>query len=463
MMNLSSAIIDELQQIVGEKAVLTNKVELAAYSFDATTHCKGEPQAVVFPATREQISSIMKLSDRENIPVTVRGAGTSLSGGPVPVMGGIVLCTTHMNRIVDIDTQNFTVTAEVGVVLNDMNQALAGHRLFFPPDPQSFLAATIGGCVSESAGGPYAVKYGVFKHYLLGMTIVLPNGRIIKLGGSTMKNVTGYDLPQLLCGAEGTLAVIADVTLRLLSLPETSNTVLAVFDKLTTAGKAVHKVRSSGVLPAKIELIDNWVVHRIEETVPLGIPIDAEAILLFEIDGSRENVKKETLDIIDLCKEAGASQVRSATGRQEADKFWMARRTGFSAIFSASATVLPEDVTVPINRIADLITRIKALEEKYDLIIPIIGHAGDGNLHPSILTDINDPVHYSKALKAADEIFSAALEYGGAISGEHGIGLAKQQFLRKAMSGEAIELLKGIKKAFDPKGLLNPGKIWESS
>ena len=462
-MRLTPELIKTLTTIVGDDAVLTGANDLAVYGVDGTTHCKGEPEAVVFPSTTEHISQIMALSDANEIPVTVRGAGTSLSGGPVPVAGGIVLCTTRMNHILSIDRENFTVRTEVGVVLNDLNQALAREKMFFPPDPQSFLAATIGGCVSENAGGPYAVKYGVFKHYLLAVTAVLPSGKIVYLGGNTMKNVTGYDLPQIMCGAEGTLAVIVDVTLRLLPLPAAKSTVLAVFDEVLTAGKAVHAVRSSGVMPAKIELMDNWVVRRIEERIPLGIPLTADAILLFEMDGSKENVAQETKAVIDLCEKAGAMEVRAAKDDAEANTFWTARRAGFSAVFSASPTVLAEDVTVPTNRIADQIAHTKKLCAEHNLIIPIIGHAGDGNLHPCILTDKNDAAHFALAQKVAEEIFDNALALGGAISGEHGIGLEKQRFLKKAMSPAAIALLKGIKSVFDPKGLLNPGKIWESS
>lgn len=462
-MSLTKQTLAVLKEIVGEDAVLTGANDLAVYAYDATTHWKGTPQVVVFPTVTEQIARIMKLSDEKDIPVTVRGAGTSLSGGPVPVAGGMVLCTTRMNRIIDVDRENFTVKAQVGVVLNDLNQTLAGKKLFFPPDPQSFLAATIGGCVSENAGGPYAVKYGVFKHYLLGATIVLPSGAVVTLGGNTMKNVTGYDLPQILCGAEGTLAVIADVTLRLLPQPAAKNTVLAIFDEVVTAGAAVYKVRASGVVPAKIELMDNWVIRRIEENIPLNIPLSAEAILLFELDGTKENVAKETDAVIRLCRQAGAAEVRAAKDAAEADNFWAARRAGFSSVFSAAPTVLAEDVTVPVSRIADQITHIRKLARDYDLTIAIIGHAGDGNLHPSILTDSRDAAGYARARKAADEIFEAALKFGGAISGEHGIGLEKQRFLKKAMPPEAILLQKGIKQVFDPKGLLNPGKIWEAS
>ena len=462
-MRLTPELIKNLVNLLGGDSVLTGASDLAVYGVDGTTHCKGHPEVVVFPSSVDQIAEIMALSDAHEIPVTVRGAGTSLSGGPVPVAGGIVLCTTRMNRIVNIDRENFTVKVEVGVVLNNLNQALAREKLFFPPDPQSFLAATVGGCVSENAGGPYAVKYGVFKHYLLGVTAVLPSGAIVNLGGNTMKNVTGYDLPQILCGAEGTLAVIADVTLRLLPLPQAKSTVLAIFDQVMTAGKAVHAVRSSGVMPAKIELMDNWVVHRIEERIPLGIPLTAEAILLFEMDGSRENVAQETKAVIELCEQAGAVEVRAARDEAEANTFWTARRAGFSAVFSASPTVLAEDVTVPTNRIADQIAHTKKQCRDYGLTIPIIGHAGDGNLHPCILTDRNDATHCALAQKAAGELFDNALALGGAISGEHGIGLEKQKYLKKAMSPDAIGLLKGIKAAFDPNGLLNPGKIWEPS
>ncbi len=460
-MGLSGGILDRLREIAGARGVLTEPVDLAAYSFDGTTSWQARPDAVVFPTSAEHVSRILKLATEYGIPVTPRGAGSNLSGGSVPVSGGIVLCTTRMNRIIQVDSANLTVTVEVGVVLNDLNKELARHKLFFPPDPQSFLAATIGGCVSENAGGPYAVKYGVFKHYVLGMTAVLPTGAILSLGGSTVKNVTGYDLPQLLCGSEGTLAVITQVTLHLLPLPPARQTVLAVFNDVVKAGQAVHRVLNEGILPAKIELMDNWVIRRIEEKTPLGLPLEAGAILLFELDGAAVVVEKETSGVISLCRQTGAMEVRPARDAGEAENFWTARRAGFSAIFGASPTVLAEDVTVPRDRIPDLISRVQKIAAGYDLNIVIIGHAGDGNLHPSVLTDKNNPEHFRRAEKAVGDIFSAALEMGGNISGEHGIGLEKKRFLKHAMPPEAIGLLRGIKKVFDPKGILNPGKIWE--
>jgi len=446
---------------MGDKGLLTAPVDLAAYSFDGTTNWQSLPEAVVFPITTGQVSEILKLATAQQIPVTPRGAGSNLSGGSVPISGGIVICTTRMNKILKIDADSFTVTTEVGVILNDLNRELAQQNLFFPPDPQSFYVATIGGCVSENAGGPYAVKYGVFKHYLLGLTAVLPSGTIIKLGGNTVKNVTGYDLPQILCGSEGTLAVITQVTLRLLPLPPAHQTVIAVFDKVVTSGQAVHRVLTAGILPAKIELMDNWVIRRIEETSHLGLPLEAGSILLFELDGMPAAVKMETEGVINGCQQAGAIEVRAARDANEAGNFWTGRRAGFSAIYGTSPTVFAEDITVPISRIADLISKVQDIAKNYNLTIVIIGHAGDGNLHPSILTDKNNAEHYARAERAVNEIFIAALEYGGAISGEHGIGLEKKRFMKQAMQPEAIDLLRGIKKVFDPDGIMNPGKIWE--
>jgi glycolate oxidase len=460
-MSLSNSIIGKLKHIVGEKGMLTAPLDMQSYSFDASSKWKGVPDIVVFPTTKEQISEIMKLATAEKIPVTPRGAGSNLSGGSLPIAGGILLCTVRMNKILNIDADNFTATAEAGVVLNDLNVELAKSKLFFPPDPQSFLAATIGGCVSENAGGPYGVKYGVFKHYVLGMTVVLPDGDIVELGGTTMKNVTGYDLPQIIVGSEGTLAIVTSVTLRLLPLPPAKQTVLAVFNELVKSGLAVHKVLADGILPAKIELMDNWVVRRINEMTALELPLDAEAVLLFELNGIPEAVEKETEAIIKTCQSEGAREARAAGDVKEAENFWAARKAGFSAIYGSTPNAFAEDVTVPPSKIPALIERVDVIAKENDVPIVVLGHAGDGNLHPSVLTDVRDEIHYKRAQKALDEIFEAALELGGSISGEHGIGLEKMKYIKQAMSPRAIDLLRGIKKVFDPDGILNPGKIWE--
>jgi len=460
-MSITKDIIIKLHKILGDKAVLVSKADLSAFSYDATSNWQAMPEIVLFPTEVSQISRIMALANENSIPVTVRGAGTNLSGGSIPVFGGIVLCTTRMNRIIEIDAANFTATVEAGVVLNDFNKELAKQNLFFPPDPQSFLAATIGGCVAENSGGPYGLKYGVFKHYLLGMKAVLASGTVLTIGGRTIKNVTGYDLPLLICGSEGTLAVVTQATLRLIPMPESRQTVLAVFNDIITAGLAVSKILSSGIRPAKTELIDNWIIRRIEESAPLGLPVEAEAILLFELDGSIETVRIETERVVRLCYEAGAVDVKPARDKKEADNFWTARRLGFSAIYGNAPTAMAEDVTVPIDKMPELMERVKRIGKENDIMIVTMGHAGDGNLHPCILTDKKNPEHYARAQKTAQEIFEAALELNGVISGEHGIGLEKKKYLKKAMSPEAIDLLKKIKTVFDPKGILNPGKIWE--
>jgi glycolate oxidase len=460
-MKLSAAVISDLKKIVGTEGILTSQTDLASYSYDGSCSWHALPDVVVFPNSAEHISGIMKLAFDNRIPVTMRGAGTCVSGGPIPVEGGIVLCTTRMNRILEINKENFTVHVEAGVVLNDLNLELAKQRLFFPPDPQSFLAATIGGCVSEGAGGPYAVKYGVFKHYILGMQVVLSDGTVLDLGGNTMKNVTGYDLPQLICGSEGTLCAIASVKLRLIPKPQASHTIMAAFNEVTDAGRAVHSIRSSGVIPAKIEMVDNWLIRRINELGLVEIPTEAEAILLFELDGTPETIAKEAEAVNRLCEQAGSKLIRPAKDAKDAETLWAARRAGFSTIYGAAPTALGEDVVVPTNQIPALLEKIKDIRKKYDLTIVIIGHAGDGNLHPSVLTDKNNAEHYSRAQKAVHEIFQTAIDLGGAISGEHGIGLEKKPFLSRAMQPEAIHLLKQIKQVFDPRGILNPGKIWE--
>lgn len=458
---MNKTAIKRLKKIVGKDGFLNSTAGLISYSYDATTDWQSIPELVLFPESKEQVSEVMKIAYEYEIPVTVRGAGTNISGGSIPVSKGIVLCTTRMNKILELSKENMYVHVEAGVVLNELYMFLRKHGLFFPPDPQSFLAATVGGCISENSGGPYAVKYGVFKHYLLGITVVLPDGEILHLGGKTLKNVAGYDLCQLICGSEGTLAIITDAILKVIPLPEASKTIVAAFRSVESAGQTVSDVISERVLPAKIELMDNWIIRRIEEINPIGLPMESDALLLFEVDGTVESVQKEAKKIADICKRnRDIMQVIISKDEKEAEKIWNARRSGFSAIFSYAPTILAEDVAVPPKRLPELISRIKEIEKKYGLTIVLIGHAGDGNLHPSILTDVSNKDHYKKAQRAVSEIFKAALELEGSISGEHGIGLEKKEFLKKSLPYRNLELLKEIKKVFDPKGILNPGKIW---
>ncbi len=458
---LDKKIISKLQEIVGKDGVLTSNEDLTAYSYDSTTVLAHKPDVVVLPTTTEQISQIMKQANENKIPVTPRGGGTNVSGGSIPIKGGIVLCTTRMNKILDINKTNMTVTVEPGVILNDMNLALAKQDLFYPPDPQSFIGCTVGGTVAENAGGPYCVKYGVTKQYILGLEVVLANGDIMKLGGVTVKNRTGYELIMLFTGSEGTLGIITRITLRLLPLPQANKTIMAVFDDMAKAGEAVSAVIGSGVIPSKIEFVDNFVIRRIEEIAPMGLPVDAQVLLLIQTDGSTAAVEAESEQILKSFQKSEAKEVRLAKDDAEAAMYWNMRRAGFAAVFGASHTVIAEDVTVPRDKLAEFIKKLDEISKKSGFYIQFLGHAGDGNLHPSIFTDKRDKEQFARAEETMGEIFRSAIELGGVLSGEHGIGLEKKRFLREAMDPLAIDLMKKIKGLLDPNNIVNPGKIWE--
>ncbi len=458
---IEKKVISQLEKIVGKEAVLTSKEDLNAYSYDGTTTWTHLPDVVVLPTTTEQVSEILKLANEKKVPVTPRGAGTNVSGGSIPIKGGIVLCTTRMNKILDINKANFTAVVEPGVVLQEFNMALAKQGLFYPPDPQSFLGCTIGGTVAENAGGPYCVKYGVTKQYVLGLEVVLANGYVMKLGGVTVKNRTGYELVMLFTGSEGTLGVITKITLRLLPMPPANKTLMAVFDDMAAGGEAVSSIMASGVVPAKIEFVDNFVLRRIEEMTPMGLPVDAKALLLIQTDGLPSAVEAETKQIVDLLKKGGAKEVKVAKDAAEAARYWKMRSAGFAATFGAAHTVMAEDVAVPRDKLPEFIHKLEKISQKSGFFISYLGHAGDGNLHPSIFTDIRKKKEFAKAQKTMEEIFEAAMSLGGVLSGEHGIGLEKQRFLKRAMDPVALNLMRKIKGILDPNNILNPGKIWE--
>ena len=458
---LKESLLKELESIVTKANILTSPESLKAYSYDGTTNWIHEPDVVVFPTTTEEISRILKIASREKIPVTPRGGGTNVSGGSVPIMGGIVLCTTRMNKILKIDKENLTATVEPGVVLQDLTIQLAKEGLFFPPDPQSFLGATLGGIIAENAGGPACVKYGVTKQYILGIEAVLPSGDIVNLGGRTLKNVVGYDLLHIFISSEGTLGVVTRAELKLRPLPPAKKTLMAVYDDVAVAGESVFRVLENAIIPGKIELLDNWIIRRIEEMMPMGLPVDADAVLLFECDGLPEAIEKEIEKIAEIVKKYGAVDVRIAKDQAEADQYWMARKAGFAATYGKTPTVLSEDVTVPRGNIPAFIRKVKEIGKKYNVENCILGHAGDGNLHPSVLTDIKNKEHYERSMKAVDEIIEAAVELGGVLSGEHGIGLEKQKFFNKVTNPVVVTLMKNVKHLFDPDNIMNPGKIWD--
>jgi len=453
--------IDNLRNIVGDINVLLSSEDILAYSYDATTMWSGMPEAVVLPLTTEHVSRIMKMAFEDSIPVTARGGGTNVSGGSIPVKGGIVLCTSKMDRIVKIDKATLVAEMEPGVIMQDFQAALAKQGLFYPPDPQSAAGCTMGGSIAENAGGPYCVKYGVTKQYLLGLEVVLANGEIARFGARTIKNRMGYELATLFAGSEGTLGIITGITVRLIPLPPLQKTMLAVFNSMESAGAAVSAVIAANIIPAKVEFVDNWFLRRIEDLTHIGLPVEAGALLLIQSDGEVQAVEKEIQGIISICREAGAQEARAAADDGEAAKLWLARKSAFSAVYSSAPTILSEDITVPRDKIAELIRHCIRIGKKYEFEIHFTGHAGDGNIHPSIQTDINDKENFGRAMKAVDEMVAVTLELGGVISGEHGIGLEKQRYMKMAMDPTALRIMKEIKKTLDPRGILNPGKYWE--
>jgi len=452
--------IDALRRIVGRTNVLDSIEQMTAYSYDGTNTWSHLPDVVVFPLNARQVSDVLKYAGEHSIPVTPRGGGTNVSGGSIAIKGGIVLCMVRMDRIIEINKTNLNATMEPGVVLQDFQTALAKEGLFFPPDPQSFAGCTMGGVVAENSGGPSCLKYGVAKQYVLGIEVVLADGTIMKLGGLTPKNRTGYELMMLFTGSEGTLGVITKISVRLMPAPKANHTVLAVFDDAAIAGETVTAIIASSVLPSKVEFMDNWTFEKFRGVIPDKVLDTAQVILLIQVDGLPQTVAAEAEQVAEICKKT-AREVRVAADAAEADKYWAARRAHYSDISSRAHTIVNEDICVPRDKIAEFIRLGRESAQRYDVPISFAGHVGDGNFHPAVLTDNRNKEHYARALQCVDEIIEIALKLGGVLSGEHGIGLEKQRFLKKAMDPAAIEIMKKTKALLDPQGILNPGKIWE--
>jgi glycolate oxidase len=457
---LDSKLVERLRKIVGPENVLTSKEDMVAYSYDALSLSSHPADVVVLPVNAGQVSEVLRFAGENRLPVTPRGGGTNVSGGSVPIQGGIVLCTTRMNRIIEIRKNNLNATVEPGVVLQDLQNALAREGLFFPPDPQSAAGCTMGGVVAENSGGPSCLKYGVTKQYVLGLEVVLADGRIVKLGGLTPKNRTGYELMMLFTGSEGTLGVITRITLRLLPAPKADKTIIAVFRDVAVAGEAVSAIIAFGVLPSRVEFVDSWTFGKFRGLIPDKTLDESQVILLIQVDGLPETVAAEAQQIDALCRKT-AGEVKVAADKAEADKYWQVRSSHFSDIVSRAHTIINEDVSVPRDRIAEFIRKGQEAAKRYDVPLSFAGHIGDGNFHPVVLTDRRDKEHFARAQKCVDEIIEIALSLGGVISGEHGIGLEKKRFLKKAMDPAAIDIMKKIKDVLDPAHILNPGKIWE--
>ncbi len=460
---MDKTIIVELQQIIGLDGVLSSPEDLAVYSYDST-FAEHRPDVVILPRSTEQVSQVIQLAGRERLPVVTRGMGSGLAAASVPFCGGIALSMTRMNHILEIDQENATVHVEAGTITADLQAAVEKLGLFYPPDPSSIKHSTIGGNIACNAGGPRCLKYGVTGDYVLGLTVVLADGRVLHSGGKLIKDVVGYDLKALFTGSEGTLGVITEALLRLVSKPRAACTALVEFSKLDDASRTVNAILSAGVVPATIEMMDETAIACIEEALHLGLPLDAEATLLIETDGmDAESPFREIEVIAGICRECGARQVRVAKDESERASLWKARRSISPALARKAPNKLGEDITVPRSAIPEAVRQIKEISTKYGLPIVIFGHAWDGNLHPNILFDKRDPEQWKKVEQMVTEEFEVALRLGGTLSGEHGVGALKRPFIGKALGDVSIEIQKRIKAALDPLNILNPGKVFPDS
>lgn len=447
-----------IKDILPQGMVSTEPEELFCYGFDASSN-EGVPLAVARPSTTDEVSRIIDFAFNQGIPIVPRGAGTSMTGGSVPMKDSIIISLEAMNRVVEIDERNLVVVVEPGVINSHLQRALEQKRLFYPPDPSSMDFCTLGGNVAENAGGPRALKYGVTRDYVLGLELVLPDGKVLTTGVKTYKGVVGYDLTRLIVGSEGTLAVITKIFLKVLPLPEEIITFLVMFSEIEDAANAVSKIIGSKIIPRTLEFMDHESIQAIESYKSVGLPTDAVAVLLIEVDGSANSVAEEAEKIASICYSLGA-KVKAAEDDFARQKLWEARRAISPALYCISPTKINEDIVVPRSKIPDMLRILRDISQRYNLKIVNFGHAGDGNIHVNIMTDKRNRDEYQRAKEAVRDIFEAAINLDGTISGEHGVGITKAKYIGMELSPEAIRLMKDIKRVFDPKGIMNPGKIF---
>jgi glycolate oxidase len=455
----STELRERLEDVVGRDHVRTDEGALVTFSTDSTPLEHGRPDAVVFPGTAEEVAGILRLANQLMVPVVPRGSGTNLSGGTIPHRGGIVLVLTRMNKVKEVSDAELVAVCEPGVRTIELAQAAAAKGLLYPPDPGSHTTATIGGNVAECAGGLRALKYGVTRDYVLGVQAVLPTGEIIRSGGRLVKDVAGYDLRRLLCGSEGTLAVMTELTLRLVPAPEASGYGMAYFHDLAAAARAVSRVLASGVLPVTLEFLDRVCIGAVEDYAHIGLDTSAGALLIFGQDGTPAVIAHDLERMEQACAAEGATSVRIAESPEAAAEVLEARRAALPSLSRLEPLTLLEDATVPRSRIAEMVEFIQEAARRHEIKIGTFGHAGDGNLHPTAVLDPADQKAIHRARAAFGEIFDRAIELDGTITGEHGIGMVKLRYLERQLGADHMALLRRIKAAFDPNGILNPGKL----
>ena len=451
--------ITDLKKIVGEENVMTSTEDLFSYSYDATPGHSHMPDAVVTPANTNEVSQILKLANANKIPVYTRGSGTNLCAGCVPLKGGIVMVMTRLNKILQIDLENLCAIVEPGVIVADLNDAVSVSGLIYPPDPGTVATATLGGTVGNNAGGLRGLKYGVTKHYIMGLEVVLANGDVMNTGGKNVKDVSGYDMTKLFTGSEGTLCVITKITVKLVPAPEAQKAMMAIFNDLDDAGKAVSGIIAAKIIPATLEILDNATIRTVEDYMKMGLPLDAEAILLIEVDGNPIVVAEEADKVVKVLKANNATQVNMAKDSAERDKLWAARRSALPALAKLRPTTFVEDATVPRDKVPDFLRAVSAAAKKNNVTIGTFGHAGDGNMHPTIVCDLRDKEEMKRVYQAMDDMFKTALALGGTLSGEHGIGLGKLPWMEQQHGVIAMNVMKSIKRTLDPNLILNPGKL----
>ncbi len=455
---MEPSIKEALIHIVGQENFSDSLIDLIAYSKDASEH-KHRPHAAVWPTTREHVVEILKLANKERIPVVARGAGTSLAGLAVPKQGGLILDLAKLNKIIQISIEDRVAVVQPGVVYADLDRALAPYGFFFPPDPASGSVCTLGGNVATNAGGIKGAKYGTTKDYVLALEVVLADGRILNTGSRCMKTSSGYDLTKLFVGSEGTLGIFTEITLKINPKPPLSSTAMATFENLEDAGRSVSEIMRSGILPSALEIVDKQTLKAINQNTPLNLP-EVEAILIAETDGyTREETEYQIAKIMDVFKKNKASSAKKAETKQDAEALWTARKTAYGVMARINNNLLVEDLAVPISKVPNMLREVSDLAIKFNLRIPTVGHAGDGNLHPVISFDSTDPEEVERVEEASAELFRKVIQLGGTLTGEHGIGLAKAPFMHMEHDPISMEVMQLLKNLFDPNNILNPGKM----
>jgi glycolate oxidase len=456
---LTPALIDALQQIVGPGNLIHDPEEKLVYECDGLTMFKAVPDVVVFPTSTQQVADIVRLAHRERIPFVARGGGTGLSGGALAVEGGIMIALTKLNRILDIDLENQRAVVQPGVVNLWITQAVAAQGYYYAPDPSSQQACTIGGNVAENSGGPHTLKYGVTTNHVLGLEIVLPDGRVIETGGPA-EDYPGYDLTGLMVGSEGTLGIVTKVIVRLLRKPEAVKTLMAVFESLDDASNAVSEVIGQGIVPAAIEMMDRLALEAVEAYIHAGYPTDAGGVLLIELDGLRDGMEEMADQIAEIARKHNAREVRVAKDERERELLWLGRKRAFGAMGRISPSYYVQDGVIPRTRLPEVLRRIHDIAARRGVRIANVFHAGDGNLHPLLLFDERDPEQRARVLQASEEVLRVCAEVGGSLSGEHGIGIEKREDMPLVFAEADLAAMQKVRQAFDPHNLCNPGKIF---